>query len=191
MRFILSIIVTFTYLSVFAQKTGEVYFSISSDTTIKSHYLVFLSDSTLEVTSVPRHHSIIVRDTLSFARKMNTIVVQSKCTMLPYDRLKLVLEGRALVDSSIKLVYVRESDFAEYFDFLYIIDGMQFIQRTGIPDSYGVVKTQFKKNKKLYSKLDELAPTINTYSLEFLRGYEAFKKYGYKYTYGVIELFRK
>jgi hypothetical protein len=191
MRFTLTFLAILVNYSVFAQKPGDAFIGITSDTAVHSHYLRFLSDSTLEISEVPRHFSIYVRDTVNYVKEQNKVKVLSKYFFFMREEINLDVEGRALVENELKIVYVRLTDFSKDFDFLYVIDGSRYIQKTGIPNSYGVIAKKYKKNKKLYARIDELAPTEETYSIELLKGYAAFKKYGYRYTYGVIELNRR
>ena len=181
----------------FAQDRKISYYGLPSDTTLASHLLTVLTDSTIEVSSMPHHLSQQYQKTLSYSIHQSELVVLgdiSENIPTQYSFVskgfKLIRKGDALLDTSSKTVYVPVNQFQTY-NLLYIIDGKHYLQKMGQTDGYGIIKKQFKQNSSLEHALKNLEPTIETHSVNVYKGFEAYQRYGYKYVFGVIEICKK
>jgi hypothetical protein len=99
----------------------------------------------------------------------------------------VIVESRALLDTTLRTIYVRQQDFRNY-NLLYVINGVRYKQRTGMADAYGIIKGNFQDNNSLRKTLKEIGPCINDYDVRIYKGLEAYRKFGYLYVFGVIEL---
>lgn len=181
----------------FGQKLGDYYISIPSDSTLNCR-LRFLSDSTVELSNVPRHMG--GRLTMAFKyTKTDTTIVVLPGTLSKQDSLSLnafgltyfikpfirliKIEG-GFIDYSKSLIYVRQKDFGYNPDVAYIIDKKTFIQDVGVTDGYGLIKKWPKTNKALQKKLKGV--NKDNCTIEIVRGLEAYKRYGIKRVYGAV-----
>jgi len=105
--------------------------------------------------------------------------------------LVLIIEGKALTDNSNNLVYVRFNDFKKKYYLTYLIDDKIYKQETGLSDAYGLIKNNPKDNKILQDKLASIKDDLKNYSIKIYKGLDAYKRFGYKNVFGVIELKRK
>ena len=187
----------FISLLSFGQKLGDYYVSIPSDSTVNCR-LRFLSDSKVEVSSVPRHMSRQLAIVFNY-KSNDTIICVLPGLISKQDSLSLYTSGlNYFIKPSIKLtkidggfidynksiIYVKQKEFGENPDVAYIIDGKTYIQDIGVTDNLGVVKKRPKTSKKLHTKLREIDK--DNYTIEIVRGLAAYKRFGIKRVYGVI-----
>jgi len=99
----------------------------------------------------------------------------------------VIVESKALLDTTLRTIYVQQQDFRKY-NLLYVINGVRYKQRTGMADAYGVIKGNFQDNNSLKKRLKEILPSINDYDVRVYSGLDAYRKFGYRYVFGVIEL---
>jgi len=186
----------------FGQKLGDYYVSISIDST-QGGRLKFLSDTTIELSSIPRHMSP------SFSKVYKYIAKDSTIEILPSSDVKsdtletrvqiknialktilsLTVINDCYIDYKNSLIYVREKDFGSNPDIAYIIDGKTYIQDAGITDGYGLVKKMPKKNIALQNKLKGINKDKCT--IELVRGLNAYKRFGIKRVYGAVVITTK
>ncbi|RYY88021.1 MAG: hypothetical protein EOO15_10225 [Chitinophagaceae bacterium] len=197
MQRLLTLILTCITAFAFGQTKGVIYIGISSDTAHVSHFLTFLTDSTVEISSIPRHMSPSFKKVLTYTKESGDLLVRRDSARETFSGFPefskdfyLTAKGRALLDTFNKTVYVQERDFKTY-DLLYIIDGKRYKQKVGQVDAYGLVKKSFPENVDLKKLLSEIKPTVDTYKVKFYKGVAAYSKYGYRFVYGVVELSRK
>jgi hypothetical protein len=188
----------------YGQKLNQTYYGVSADSLHSGHQLVFTSDTTLEVSTYPRHMSKQFRITFIYKRTGNEIEVLNN-EILPTDSIALLQNGftqflndviltrdkRAIVDSSAKMVYVLYKDFRKRYYLTYIIDGETYKQETGLSDAYGLIKNNRKGNKALKDKLDSINDKLDNYSVNVYKGLDAYKRFGYDSVFGVIVLRQK
>jgi len=103
----------------------------------------------------------------------------------------LAIDGKAILDSSNKIVYVQYEDFRKRSYIIYVIDGKRYKQETDLPNAYGLINKHTKANSKLNKKLDSITNELENYTVNVYRGLAAYKKFGYSSVFGVIEVTRK
>jgi len=186
----------------FGQKLGDYYVSIPSDSTLNCR-LRFLSDSTVELSNVPRHmggrlmmvFKYTITDTTievlpGLLNKQDSLSLNAfglNYFIKPFTSLTKIDGG--FIDYDKSIIYVRQKDFGDNPDVAYIIDGKTFIQDIGVTDGLGVIKKRAKANKALQKKLKGV--NTDNCSIEIVRGLDAFKRYGIKKVYGVIVITTK
>ena len=195
--FILFLLLIFISTLSIAQKLEDYYVPISIDNT-QGVRLKFLSDSTVEISSIPRHMSPSLKTVHKFRTADSTIQIfpdpfttldsQSGGlhvkTMVFKTKIILTKINGGFIDYNKSLIYVRQKDFVVNHEMSYIIDGKTFIQKMGVTDGYGVVKKNPKTNKALQKKLKDVDKDNCT--LEIVRGLNAYKRFGIKRVYGVV-----
>lgn len=185
---------------------NTLYYGISSaDSLCRGHQLVFKNDSTLEISTFPRHRSVqftmifkykrlgkiieVFNDSIS---KEDSIAVITNNFGLFLSKLVLIIDGKALVDDTNNLlVYVIHKDFKEKYYLTYLIDNKIYKQETGLSDAYGLIKNEPKENQALKKKLETIRDKLKDYEMKVYKGLEAYKKFGYECVFGVIELKQK
>jgi hypothetical protein len=197
--FLLSIFIsTFS----FGQKLGDYYVSISGDSTLDCR-LKFLSDTTVELSNVPRHMGGRLNIVFKYSKTDTTIELlpglltkQDSLSLntfglnyfiKPFIRLTKIDGG--FIDYSKSLIYVRQKDFGNNPDIAYIIDGKTFIQDIGVTDYLGIVKKRPKTNKALQKKMKGV--NKDNCNIEVVTGLEAYKRYGIKRVYGAVVITTK
>ena len=100
-------------------------------------------------------------------------------------------DGKALLNKANKIIYVNYNDFKNDNYTTYIIDGIEYRQKDAIANSYGLLESEPKRNRKLERKLKKIQPDLNNYKVEVYKGIDAYLKFGYEKVLGVIELNRK
>ena len=103
----------------------------------------------------------------------------------------LVIDDKAIIDSSSKILYVIYNDFKKKYFLTYIIDGIIYKQETGLSDALGIIMGDHKDNKELKNKLKSMKDDLDNYTIHVYQGLEAYKKFGYDCVFGVIVLQRK
>lgn len=196
-HYILSLLLLVSVAVTYGQKFGDYYVSISIEST-EGGRLKFLSDTTVEQSSIPRHmrssikivHKYTATDTTikifpapSESRESNAtgIYIQPFTLVTPINLTKI--KG-GFIDYSKSLIYVRQKDFGDNPDIAYIIDGKTYIQNMGVTDGYGSIKERPKINKALQKRLKGL--NIDNCSIEIVRGVNAYKKFGIERVFGAI-----
>ena len=187
----------FIWTHSFGQKVGDYYVSISIDST-QGGRLRFLNDTTVELSSVPRHMSpslkavykyttadttiqifpeqLISRDTQPSGLYVQSFALKTKICLTKIDG--------GFIDYNKSLIYVRQKNFGDNPDVAYIIDGKTFIQDMGVTDGYGIIKKSPKTNKALQKKLKDLDK--DNCAIEIVRGLNAYKRFGIKRVYGAV-----
>lgn len=187
-----------------AQKLNAIYYGVSSDSLFAGHQLRFFNDTTLEISTFPRHMSHQFKMTLNYKKEGKTIKIYSN-KISSQDSIALVnhrftqffhnitftLDKNAIIDTSSKIVYVRYNDFKEKYYLTYIIDGITYKQERGLPNAYGLIKHNSKENKALNDKLASIKDNLDNYTANIYKGLDAYNKCGYDCVFGVIELQQK
>ena len=187
-----------------AQKLRTLYYGISSDSSLSGHQLEFKSDTSLEISTFPRHMSRQFTMTFHYKKSGKTIEIfnpnisKQDSFALTNNGFKQFLtkviftvDGKAIIDKSNSLIYVVYNDFKRKYYLTYLIDNKIYKQETGLSDAYGIIKNNPKDNKVLQDKLASLKDNLKNYDLKVYKGLEAYNKFGYKSVFGVIELKRR
>jgi hypothetical protein len=196
-RYIFSLLFLFLTTFLYGQKVGDYYVSISTDSSHGGR-LKFLSDTTVEVSSVPRHMSPSFKSVFKFTTTGTTIhifpenVIRRDTQAVGlyvrnFDlKTKIILTkiDGGFIDYGKSHIYVRQKDFGDNPDIGYIIDGKTFIQDVGVTDGYGLIRKSPKTNKALQKKLKGLDK--NNCTIEIVRGLDAYNRFGIKRVYGAV-----
>lgn len=188
---LLSAIVLFSVSNCFSQRLNDKYYFLPADTVLIDHFLTFKNDSVVQISSVPRHMWKYFEKDLKY-EKQGTLVlifVDDSLQLINYgfkDIKELKIEGNALTNEFRREVYVLRKDFDKSPDLILKFDSKDYNIDMGRSNSYGLVTKSPKTNKQLQRKLKTV--DLNDYEINLIKGYDAFKKYGYKYVFGVIEL---
>jgi hypothetical protein len=180
----------------YGQRLGDYYVAISMDST-QGGRLKFLSDTTVELSSIPRHISPSLKTVYKYVSTDTTIeILPSMITnkdatpagiyVQPVLKTKLTLTkiDRGFIDYNKSLIYVRQKDFPANPDVTYVIDGKTYMQDMGETDGYGLIKKSPKTNKALQKRLKTIDK--DDYTIEIVRGLAAYKRFGIDKVYGVI-----
>ena len=201
-RSCLFLLATFISTLSFGQKFGDYYVSISIHST-QGGRLKFLSDSTIESSSIPRHMGPSVKTVYKYSSTDTTIQIFSEPILnqdsqstglyiqpfLLKTKISLTKIDGGFIDYNKSLIYVRQKDFGDNPNIAYLIDGKTFIQDAGVTDGYGIVRKSPKTNKALQKKLKGI--NKDNCTLEIVRGLDAYKRFGIKRVYGVIVITTK
>jgi len=186
----------------YGQTLGDYYVSISMDST-QGGRLKFLSDTTVELSSIPRHMSPSLKTVFKYISTDITIeILPNPITkqdiqpaviyVQPFTldtKLTLTKIERGFIDYDKSLIYIRQKDFGDNPDIAYIIDGKTYIQDMGKTSGYGLIKKSPKKNKALQKRLKTIDKENS--SIEIVRGLAAYQRFGIDRVYGVIVITTK
>jgi hypothetical protein len=179
----------------FSQINGDYYVSVDS---LKRLQFRFLSDSTIEFSTIWRHMSPSVKEIYNYLKTDTAIEITSRQSIQTdtlkkgilfkfpgfEEKMSLTKIDRGFIDTKQSLIYVRQKDFGKNPDRAYIIDGKSFFQDMGETDGYGLLKRKPKPNKQLQRKLRGL--TKENCDIEIVKGgLSAYRRFGLKYVYGV------
>jgi hypothetical protein len=198
---IIFILILFSFNLSYGQKPGDYYVAVSTDST-QGGRLKFLNDTTVELSSIPRHMSPSIKTVYKYVSTDTTIeilpgIVANKditptgIYVQPVLKTKLTLTkiDRGFIDYSTSLIYVRQKDFPDNPDITYVIDGKSYLQDMGVTDGYGLVKKSPKTNKALQKRLKTIDKDNCT--IEIVRGLAAYERFGINRVYGVIVITTK
>jgi hypothetical protein len=188
----------------FSQKKEVVYFGLSSDSLISNHQIIFQKDSVLELSTFPRHMSQQFKAQLNY-RRVNESVFINTSNLNSIDSIKFInnnlqqflqgvilkIDNRAILDENNSVIYVLYDDFGKNYFITYLIEGEEFKQKSSLPDSYGLLKTTPKTNKRLKKKLNSINAELEDYEINVHKGIDAYRRFGYESVFGVIELNKK
>ena len=186
----------------YGQKLGDYYVSISADSSHGGR-LKFLSDTTVELSSVPRHMSPSLKAVYKYTTTDTTIQIFPEPVMSQDNpqqglyvqsfalntKISLTKIDGGFIDYNKSLIYVRQRDFGDNPDIAYIIDGKTFIQDMGVTDGYGLIRKRGKTNRALQKKLKGIDKDNCT--IEIVRGLNAYKRFGIKRVYGAVVITTK
>lgn len=201
-RLFFFLLMFFFWTLTFGQRLHDYYVSISMDST-QGGKLKFLSDTTVELSSIPRHMSLSVKTVLKYISTDSTIEILPNTPTeekirptIVYPKpftldTKLILTKieRGFIDYNQSLIYVRQKDFGNNPDIAYIIDGKTYIQDMGTTDGYGLIKKIPKKNRALQKRLKNFDKDNCT--IQIVRGLAAYERFGIDRVYGAIVITTK
>ena len=186
----IALIIFFTSNS-YSQRLNTKYYSFSDDTILVDHFLTFKNDSVVQISSVPRHMWRYFEKDLKYEKhgKKILIRVDDSLQLRNYgfkSKKELTIEDHALTNESQREVYIIRKDFAKYPDLIIKFGSKEYKIDIGKSDSYGLITKQPRKNKRFQRLIKNI--DINNYEACIIKGFIAYKKYGYKYVFGVVEL---
>lgn len=185
----------------YGQKMGKYYVSIPIDSSSGCR-LRFLNDTMVELSTVPRHMSrgligvfkCKISDTtvdifpeLSSTDSLGLTSYRLEYFMRTIVSLTKVRSG--FINYSKSLIYVLERRLDKNQHLTVIIDGKKFIQPTGHANGYGMIDKVLKNNKTLHRTLNYIEKSIS--SMEFFKGFDAYRRFGLKGVYGTIVITTK
>jgi hypothetical protein len=138
------------------------------------------------------------RTILSYKNYSNRLIISGDSSVnsvgqgffpMVHSGFNLFFEGKALIDTIYHTIYVLFNDFKDGYDQLFIINGKRYLQKTKLPNGYGLITEHTTMNKALQKRLKKLNP--DTHLVKIYKGYEAYQKFGYNYVLGVIEIYAK
>jgi hypothetical protein len=203
--YLTSILIVLIFNLSFGQKIGDYYVSIPSDS-MRDCRLKFLSDSTVELSNVPRHMaSGIFKMVFKFTNKIDKVEIltgvlttQDSLSLSmwklnffikPWVNLSKIDEG--FIDYSNSIFYLRENDLVKKTIRTYIVNGKTFKQDEGETNIYGHIITNPKKNKSLQKELDIVGINPDKYKIEIIKGWKAYQRFGIQTVYGVFLISKK
>ena len=189
-RLVLLTLIAFSFIDSFSQKLDTKYYFFSNDTLMTDHYLTFKNDSIVEISSVPRHMWKYMIQDFKYEKFNEKIVIHNDTSLLLdnygfSENKELTIQGNGLVNEIRKEIYVKRKDFKKTPKITMILGGKKYKVDMGETNSYGLVVKHGRKNWRLNRKLKKIR--WNEYEINVIKGYEAYKKYGYNYVFGVIE----
>lgn len=195
--FITYLLILSSLASTHGQTLGEYYISISMDST-QGGRLKFLTDTTVELSNIPRHLSTSLKTVYKYTSTDTTVEIlpevisnqNSWSTGLYVQSLGLTTKmtltkiDRGFIDYNKSLIYVRQKDFGGNPDMAYVIDGKTYIQNMGVTDGYGLIRKSPKRNKALQNRLKNI--NEDNCTIEIVRGLAAYQRFGIERVYGVF-----
>jgi len=184
-------LILFSFNNCLSQRLNEKYYFITPDSLLVDHFLTFKNDSVVQISSVPRHMWRYFERDLKYEKHGDRILinVNDSLQINNYgfkDKKELKIEGNALTNESQREVYIIRKDFDKSPDLIVRFEGIEYKVDMGESNSYGLITKSPRKNNRLQRKLKTV--DLNNYEITLIKGFDAFKKYGYRYTFGVIEL---
>jgi len=178
----------------YSQKLGTDYYFISNDTLLVDHFLTFKNDSVVIVSSVPRHMWQYFEIELKYKKQSEslTIYVNDSLKLKNYgfdNNKQLRIEGNALLNESHKDLYVVRKDFKKNPNLFIKFNGKEYKMDMGESNSYGLLTKSPRNNRKLKRDLKKI--NLDDYETILRKGFDAYKVFGYKYVFGIIELKHK
>jgi hypothetical protein len=185
------VLIAFLTANAYSQKYNTKYYSLSEDTLLVDHFLTFKNDSIVQISSVPRTMWHYFEKNLKYIKKGNKIYISAddSLQLKKYgfqSKKELIIEGHALTNASQREVYVIRQDFDKYPDLILHIGDKEYSIDMGKSDSYGLIIKKPKQNKRLQRSLKQI--DFDKYDATIIKGFSAYRKYGYKYVFGVVEL---
>ena len=190
-KIILAILTIVSSIDCHSQKLETEYYFITNDTLLVDHFLTFKNDSIVLISSVPRHMWQYFEKELKYEKQSEslTIYVDDSLQLYNYgfsDNKKLKIEGNALLNEFQKNLYVVRKDFAKSPDLFVKFNGKEYKVDMGESNSYGLITKSPQKNRRLKQAMKNI--DLNNYDIELTKGFDAYKNFGYKYVFGIIEL---
>jgi hypothetical protein len=188
-----------------AQIIGEDYVAIPSDNKERFE-LKFLSYSTLEVKTKPRHMMPYIKSRIFSFINCDTSVLIRPNKIIRNDTLGLKVGNSSIfelfekeiilskikdgfIDHNSKLIYVRRNIFDETPDLLFVVDGKEYSYYEKDFIINGKLYKQKEYNKILRRKLKKY--NSNNCILKTLKGLNAYYKYGMSGVFGTFILTKK
>ncbi len=174
--------------------------SFPIDSTI-DYRLDFANDSTVVISTKSRHMSRGMTQSFKYLTSDTAIDILPKFSTQDSSYLKpfgityffrpvihLTKINEGLVDSDKSLIYIKENNLPKKNTYFYI-DGKKFKQKIDKTSGYGVITKRDRTNQRLMRKLKKL--NKDNFTMELVRGLNAYNRFGLKYIYGVIILTTK
>jgi hypothetical protein len=178
----------------------NINYRTTTDSTERLHYLVFADKSNCRLIYPIRNHGDAM---FPQKRELNLTYKVSKDTITfqgddkdsnnrTIERLlnsKFIITGdRKIFDVVSGYTYVDSDLISDKYD-IYSIDGKIYKQKRTKTDGYGLVRKDYRPNKRLKKQVKQI--DADNYEIKVLRGKEAYDKYGLIGMNGVIEITEK
>lgn len=171
---------------------GDYYVPVSIDSA-QGGRLRFLTDSTVELSTLPQHLSRSLKVIYKYISTDTAIQISpypiNTSDISPIEETILTKIEGGFINYEKSLIYVRQKDFDKYPDIIYLIDGKRYIQDAGKQNGYGLVTKSPKINKRLKRKIKRLPD--DSFTVELVKGLNAYKRFGIKYVFGTIVITTK
>ena len=184
----------FNFISIISigQRMGDYYVPVSIDSA-QGGRLRFLTDSTVELSTLPQHLSRSLKVIYKYISTDTAIQISpypiNTSDISPIEETILTKIEGGFINYEKSLIYVRQKDFDKYPDIIYLIDGKRYIQDAGKQNGYGLVTKSPKINKRLKRKIKRLPD--DSFTVELVKGLNAYKRFGIKYVFGTIVITTK
>lgn len=175
----------------------NIKYRTSTDSTNRLHYLVFTDKSNCKLTYPIVSHASVQRPGFNFQYRVSndTITLQNLLADTSNAINRRLKESKFIVSGDGKLfdlvsgyTYVDSNLVSDKYD-IYSINGKIYRQRRAKTDGYGLVRKDYKPNRRLKEKVKRL--NADDLRIKILRGKEAYDKYGLTGMDGVIEITEK
>ena len=187
MRLLILIIFILATKILTAQEYSSYYTGVPSDS-IGGGQLRFYDDSTIELSSFPRHMSQSVSLRFRYIKDSSCITVltnklsSSDTSKLKYFGLnvpstKLTLIENGLINEKSSIIYFRQRSNSNTLNVTYIIDGKTYIDELGNTNAYGLISKEPKRNKKLQKKLSRINTSLEEFNIQVYKGLDAYKRF--------------
>jgi hypothetical protein len=199
MRLTLTLLLTLTLKLGLAQKINVDYRTVIEDNQ-SIHYLIFTDKTNCILRFPPRGHgdAMLKRTsdyTLKYKVNGDTLTLEfnnAESDNSIIDRLTrakfIVKSDKSLYDIASGFVYIDKKKVSDKYT-IYSIDGQIYKQKTTKTDGYGLVKKSYKPSGQLKKKLESLDKEKNSnYTMQILKGKQAYDKYGLLGMNGVFEI---
>ena len=194
MKKLIFIVIVLTNFFTYSQVKGEIYKSFS-ESNAREHFVYFVNDSIVKISSIRTHMSGQVSVTAKFQKINDTIEIKiSKFTTkdsiefskyqlsyLDNKTIKLYLNKTELIDIENKTVYVKNSIYYRNYyrrKSLSYFEGKKYIIDRGITNGYGTLDKLPKKNKKFLKVIQKQIENPENYKSTIYSGLTAYEKFG-------------
>jgi hypothetical protein len=178
----------------------NINYRTTTDSTERLHYLVFADKSNCRLIYPIRNHGDAMfpqkrEFNLTYKVSKDTITFQGDDTDTNTRTIKRLLNSKFIITGDRKIfdvvsgyTYVDSDLISDKYD-IYSIDGKIYKQKRTKTDGYGLVRKDYRPNKRLKKQVKQI--DADNYEIKVLRGKEAYDKYGLIGMNGVIEITEK
>jgi len=178
----------------------NINYRTTTDSTERLHYLVFADKSNCRLIYPIRNHGDAMfpqkrEFNLTYKISKDTITFQGDDTDSNNRTIERLLNSKFVITGDRKIfdvvsgyTYVDSDLISDRYD-IYSIDGKIYKQKRTKTDGYGLVRKDYRPNKRLKKQVKQI--DADNYEIKVLRGKEAYDKYGLIGMNGVIEITEK
>jgi len=180
----------FNLITTYSQKINSDYLLFSDNN--NSEYLVFKNDS-IVTRKVYHAGGILIKDSAYYNvyRDYSYEIKNDSLTIFDFEKgsyVRYKINDQYFENSLRREIYVLRSDFEDFPD-LAVKYNENFFWIDSPKTSNGLLIKSGKRNRKLSGVMKN--KTADNIDFKLYRNYEAFEKFGYKYIFGVIEIWDK
>lgn len=175
----------------------NINYRTATDRTERLHYLLFVDKSNCRLIYPIRNHGDAMfpqkrEFNLTYRVSHDTITFRSRDMDSNNRTIERLLNSKFVISGEEKIfdvvsgyTYVDVELISDKYD-IYSIDGKIYKQKRAKTDGYGLVRRDYRPNKKLEQRVKQIDP--DNCKITVLRGKEAYDKYGLIGMNGVIEI---